>query len=125
MRALFPEDFCVFVEAAEFRNDWRDLGLTEDDLLELQVEITVAPTRHPVIAGTGGLRKMRFAPRRLKRGKSGAVRVCYAHFPAVNVVLLVIAYAKGEQDTISPAHKVAIRDYLRRQEAAFNKGIVK
>lgn len=107
-----PEDFVQFYELHEFTDAWSDLGLNDDDLYALQVCIMLAPDKPPVISGTGGLRKIRFAPRRLNLGKSGAYRVCYAYFSAANIVLLVLVYTKNEQDNLSKAQKNAIRDAL-------------
>ena len=67
-----PEDFLHFVEYPAFSSDWDELGLdVEEDLLALQLMIMANPSGAPVIAGTGGLRKLRFASRRWNCGKSG------------------------------------------------------
>jgi hypothetical protein len=76
---LSPQDFIHFVETDQFSDDWNDLGLDiETDLWVLQLFIMGDPESAPIIQGTGGLRKGRFTPSHWPRGKSGAVRVCYA-----------------------------------------------
>jgi hypothetical protein len=116
-RDLTPEDFLHFVETDEFGDDWQALGLgVENDLWALQMLIMSAPERAPVVSGTGGLRKMRFAPESWNRGKRGAVRVCYAYFPTHWTVLLIMAYGKGRKENLSPAEKKAIKGYLVRVE---------
>jgi hypothetical protein len=70
------------------------------------------PTAFPVIPGTGGLRKMRFAPSRWQSGKRGAIRVCYAYFEKHWTVLLVMAYGKSRKDTLTAAEKQGISQYL-------------
>jgi hypothetical protein len=111
---IAPEDFLHFVETDEFGQDWKDLGLdVEIDLWALQVGIMAAPEREPVIKGTGGLRKTRFAPDGWNCGKSGAARVCYAYFKEHWTVLLVMAYEKGRKGTLTRTERAAIRDYLR------------
>ncbi len=46
--------------------------LAEDDLAWLEYSLAVNPDVHPVIAGTGGVRKMRFArPGMGKRARCG------------------------------------------------------
>jgi hypothetical protein len=60
--------------------EWSDLGLVDGDLRELQSAILASPERYPIIRGTGGLRKIRFAPSREARGKRGAYRVGYVRF---------------------------------------------
>ena len=62
-----------FIESPRFHRRWFDLGFTEDELLELQLNLLENPKMGSVIQGTGGLRKVRFAFR--GRGKSGSVRV--------------------------------------------------
>lgn len=115
----------MFVEADQFRDDWATLGCTVEDLYRLQDEITAGPQQHPVIAGTGGLRKMRFAPRSSSKGQSGGVRVCYAFFEVTHTVLLVLAYAKNRQLDLTPAEKLGISKYLRHQEKAYSEGRVR
>jgi len=110
---LPPEDFLHFVELDEFGEDWKRCGLNiERDLWTLQTQIMRAPRSAPLIAGTGGLRKMRFAPPDWNRGKSGAIRVCYAYFEAHAVVLLVMAYEKVAKETLTAGEKTGIKAYL-------------
>lgn len=110
---LKPEDFLHFVETDEFRHDWEELGLdSEMDLWALQIAIMNDPKGAPVTTGTGGLRKMRFAPAGWHVGKSGAVRICYAYFPKHWMVLLVMAYPKGRKETLTKEEKAGIKQYL-------------
>ncbi|MBL9123799.1 MAG: hypothetical protein JNG90_09215 [Planctomycetaceae bacterium] len=68
--------FVRFVELDEFGDDWQELGLDlEHDLWDLQSQIMKSPVA-PVMRGTGGLRKLRFAPAGESIGKRGAIRVC-------------------------------------------------
>jgi len=69
-----------FVEPPTFQSAWASLGLTLVDLFELQRQLQATPRAGPVMAGTSGLRKIRFSPSRLRRGKRGAFRVCYVVF---------------------------------------------
>jgi hypothetical protein len=119
---LSPLDFIHFVETDQFADDWSDLGLdAETDLWALQLLIMVNPESAPIIEGTGGLRKARFAPSGWPRGKSGAVRVCYAYFPKHWTVLLLMAYGKGRKETISAKEKQGIKQYLARVENYLDK----
>jgi hypothetical protein len=114
---LTPEDFLHFVELDEFRDDWEQLELdVESDLWALQILIMSDPGAGPVIPGTGGLRKVRFAPKRWKKGKSGAVRVCYVYFPDHWTILLVIAYGRNEKDGLSDEEKRGIKKYIEQVE---------
>ncbi len=115
---LAPEDFLHFVELDEFGDDWKRLELDLDnDLLALQLLIMCDPKGSPVIKGTGGLRKLRFAPKRWKVGKSGAARVCYVYFPDHWTVLLVAAYGKKEKDNLTGEEKAGIKAYIRQVES--------
>lgn len=117
-RRLSPEDFLHFVELDEFSQDWKDLGFDiESDLWELQMVIMSAPEAAPVIRGTGGLRKLRFARPGAPRGKSGGIRVCYVYCKTHWTVLLVMAYGKGRKETLTAAEKDGIRDYLGQIES--------
>src|SRR5262245_55244699 len=89
-------DLLRFIELRPFAEGWRELELADDDALALEIAIMQRPKGFPVVPGTGGLRKMRFAPPTWRRGKSGAVRVGYAYLQQYGTVLLVIAYAKTE-----------------------------
>src|SRR4051812_37977074 len=104
----------TFIEAKTFTDAWHDLGLPDESLRELQLLVMLDPQKAPVISGTGGLRKLRFAPRAWAVGKRGALRVCYAAFPDYHVVLLVLVYAKNEKDTLTPSEKKTIREFLER-----------
>jgi len=109
--ALKPEDILDFIELPPFTRRWDQMGLdVEEDLLALQVMIMADPEGGELITGTGGLRKMRFAPARWNTGKSGAARVMYAYFRDFGVVLLCVAHGKNEVETISKA----VRNYLAK-----------
>jgi hypothetical protein len=104
--AFRPEDLLNFVELPVFTKRWEALGLNdEDDLLALQLFIMASPKRPKPIRGTGGIRKLRFAPQRWKTGKSGAARVLYVYFQEHGLVLLCLVYGKNEVDNISEAVK--------------------
>ena len=53
----------------------------------------------PVIRGTRGLRKMRFAFE--QRGKRGSVRICYVDFSEKSTVYLITVYSKKEKDNLT------------------------
>jgi hypothetical protein len=123
--AFKPEDLLRFVELKPFTDGWNDLKLNDDDLMALQIMIMLNPKGCPVVNGTGGLRKLRFAPARWHTGKSGAARVCYAYLQTYGTVLLLIAYAKNEKDNLTPDEKKTIRSLLTRIEQQFASGVIK
>jgi hypothetical protein len=117
-----PEDVVIFVELDDFTNDWQELRFSDDDLHALQLTIMEKPKGAPVVPGTRGLRKIRFAPAKSGKGKSGGSRVCYAYFEEYALVLLVLAYPKSEKDDLSNAEKKAIKKLLEEIEQEFAKG---
>lgn len=77
-------------------------GLTDDEQYRaLQLALLLRPTQGPLIQGSGGLRKMRWA--RPGGGKRGGVRIIYYWAPAETAFYLVYAYAKNEQGDLTPA----------------------
>ena len=83
----------------EFDRQWKAMGLGDDDLQRLQVELLIDSRHAVVIPKTGGLRKMRFALP--NRGKSGSVRVAYVDFAEYGIIYLITAYPKNKKDTLS------------------------
>lgn len=70
------------------------------------------PEGPPVVSGTGGLRKIRFAATDTDKGKSGGIRVCYAYFLEYHIVLMLMAYPKNRKDNLSAKEKAGIKKYL-------------
>jgi hypothetical protein len=120
-----PEELLRFVELRPFTEGWKDLRLNDDDLMALQLLIMLNPKGSPVVKGTGGLRKTRFAPARWETGKSGAARIGYAYLQQHGTVLLVIAYSKGEQDNLTPDERKSIRLLLQQVEREFASGVIR
>jgi len=108
---LKPEDLLHFIELPVFTKRWEQLGLDdEEDLSALQIFIMTAPAAAKPIAKTKGLRKLRFAPLRWSKGKSGAARVLYVYFERLGIVLLCLVYGKNEIDNISNG----VKQYLNK-----------
>ena len=110
-----------FVHFPAFSRDWARLGLDDAALRALEVAILAAPDRPAVIRGTAGLRKIRFTPPGAGRGKSGAYRICYAHFPEFGTVALVVAFGKNERDNLNAADRNAIAAAMRLYHAELGR----
>lgn len=122
---LNPQDLLNFCELTGFVQDWESLGLNvEFDLLALQVGIMAHPREGVVIPGTGGLRKLEFAPPRgiggKKKGKRNSCRVCYVYFEEFHSVLLVTAYSKGRKEDLSGQEKRVIKKAIERAYASLS-----
>lgn len=113
-RCITPEDLLTFIELRGFTTGWKQMGLVDQDLGALQMCIMASPTGAPVIPGTGGLRKVRFAPSKWGTGKRGAARVCYAYYEEYAVVLLAAAYSKSRKDDLSREEMTTISGLLAR-----------
>ena len=100
----------TFIQTDEFIKNWERLGLTDDDLRRLELEIMKNPQVVPVIQGTGKLRKMRFAFG--NKGKSGSSRVCYVDFLIHETVYLITVYSKNEKDNLSKAERNEIKKFI-------------
>ncbi len=120
-----PEELLTFIEMQGFSDDWKRLGLGDEDLQALQIMIMLQPEGPPIVSGTGGLRKLRFAPAKWATGKSGGARVCYVYFKEFGIVLLVIAYSKKEKEDIPAGHRSAYRELIERQRKVFEQRAIK
>jgi hypothetical protein len=85
--------------------------MTEDDLQALQNFLLENPEVAPVIQGTGGVRKLRWA--REGRGKSGGLRTIYIDMRASAHIYLLTVFGKGEKADLSSDEKKAIKAYVK------------
>jgi hypothetical protein len=69
------------------------------------------PEQGPVIAGSGGLRKVRWSLP--GSGKRGGLRVIYYWAPAERAFYMVYAYTKAEQGDLTPAQTRALARVVR------------
>ncbi|MCC6357139.1 MAG: hypothetical protein IT450_00225 [Phycisphaerales bacterium] len=110
-----------FVELPTFSRAWEAMRLDDGDLRSLQLALIENPLAAPVIVGTGGLRKMRFAAARSAGGKSGGVRVAYAVFPEFSVIVLAVAFSKREQANLTHSERGEFRELLARLSQLLNQ----
>lgn len=105
-------DWSSFIEVPGFLTRWSTIRCTDGDLRRLQLDLLESPTRWPVVRGAGGWRKARFAPPSWGQGKSGAVRVYYAHLPEFGIVLLGTAFSKTTMSDLLANDKKALAELL-------------
>jgi len=79
----------------------RTLRPEERDAMELHVAEN--PEIHPVVSGTGGVRKARWG--RQGKGKRGGVRVIYFYRSAADVVYFLDIYAKAAKEDLTSDDK--------------------
>jgi hypothetical protein len=104
----------TFIQLPTFVSDWRRLKLNDDDLRALEAVLMTDPSGGPVMSGTGGLRKLRFAPPSWRKGKSGATRVGYVYFLMHETIALVVMYSKDEKDNLSASERQQVKAVVDR-----------
>jgi hypothetical protein len=100
----------VFTLPAYDRQAKRLLTLAEKTALE--EHIAERPEAYPIIPGTGGVRKARWA--RGAKGKSGGVRAIYYFHIGQHAIYMLTLYAKSELADLTDADKHVIRDIVSR-----------
>ena len=78
-----------------------------EDMLEV---LARRPKIGRIIEGTGGLRKVRFA--RPGRGKSSGARVIYYYHNEHKPILLLLIYAKADQENLTAGQKARLKQYV-------------
>ncbi len=111
----------TFIELPLFSKRWLEIGLGEDELMALQILLLKDPESGPVMEGTGGIRKVRFSLK--NRGKSHSVRVCYTDFEEYEVIYLITAFTKNEQDNLTDDEKKTLKKLVKalKEEAGRNR----
>ena len=81
---------------------------TDDERLDFVTFIAANPEAGDVVAGTGGVRKVRWS--RAGMGKRGGVRVIYFYFSSERPIYLLMVYAKARKEDLSSTEKSALRE---------------
>ena len=79
----------------------------------LQIALMLRPEQGPVIPGSGGLRKVRWAGR--GAGKRGGLRVIYYWSLAEAAFYMLYAYAKAEQGDLTAAQTRVLGRLVREE----------
>src|SRR5476651_636018 len=87
--------------------------LDDESYRHLQLALMLRPEQGPVITGTGGARKIRWA--RAGSGKRGGVRVIYYWAPNEAAFYMLLAYAKNEQGDLTPTQAKALGRLIREE----------
>jgi mRNA-degrading endonuclease RelE of RelBE toxin-antitoxin system len=82
--------------------------------------VMMNPKGPPVVAGTGGLRKIRFAKK--GHGKSSGYRVGYVYFEEYGTIGLLAVYSKSDQADIPPAQRLAIKKGIEAMHGWIESG---
>ena len=106
----------TFIQMPVFESAWRRMRLSDVDLSALEAEIAKDPEAPPLMRGTGGVRKIRFAPPSWQRGKSGATRVCYAYFARFAQVYLFLIFSKDKKGNVTAFEAKTLHGLMKRIE---------
>lgn len=101
-----------FVETSVFTAAVRR-HLDDEQYRQLQIALMLRPEQGPVIKGSGGLRKVRWA--KPGSGKRGGLRVIYAWFPVEQAFFMLYAYSKADQGDLTPAQTKALGRVAREE----------
>jgi len=99
-----------FIRLQEFEKQCKHIGLTDDDVHEIENALLLNPAVGKLIKGTGGLRKFRIALS--NKGKSGGARVIYVDFAYYEKIYLVTAYAKSELDNLGKEERNELKNLV-------------
>jgi mRNA-degrading endonuclease RelE of RelBE toxin-antitoxin system len=102
----------VVVETSVFTRQLRAL-LPDEEYRKLQAALVGKPTLGPLIRGSGGLRKLRWALP--GRGKRGGVRVIYFWAVRHDQLLMLLMYPKSERDDLSPSQLKLLRKLVEEE----------
>lgn len=97
----------TFIEVPIFTNRWKELGLTDEDLRELENVFLRNPKAGDTIQGTGGIRKIRIPMD--NTGKRGGGRVIYVDIEVKEIIYFINVYAKNEKDDLTEDEKKAFK----------------
>ena len=101
-----------FVETPVFTAALRR-HLEDTQYRALQLALLLRPEQGPVIPGSGGLRKLRWAT--AGQGKRGGLRVIYYWAPEEQVCYMLYAYTKNEQGDLTPAQLRTLAKLVREE----------
>ena len=90
----------LFIETSNFTT-LLPKDLTDEEYRALQAYLLMCPEAGDIVRGSGGVRKVRWAP--AGSGKSGGVRVIYYFKRSQHQIWMLTLYQKSEQATI-PSH---------------------
>lgn len=102
----------IFVYVENFDQKQKQQGLDATEQRELELQLLMDPSQGAVIAGTGGLRKMRFSPESDNQGKSGAYRIIYLDIQTSSHTISLLIYAKNQQETLKSDQKKILKQFV-------------
>lgn len=99
-----------FIISKEFDRKWKELGLHDDELGELEIFLCKNPDAGDIMEGTGGVRKFRWALE--GRGKSGGARIIYLDIVFAGHIYLLTLFSKNEKANLSKLERNQIKSLV-------------
>ena len=87
--------------------------LDDEDYRKLQIALMLRPEQGPMIRGSGGLRKVRWAT--AGAGKRGGLRVIYYWASKESVFFMLYAYSKNDQADLTPTQTRRLGQIVREE----------
>ena len=104
----------LFVELPAFERN-RSAYLTDEGFRGLQNATIQNPEAGDLIAGPGGLRKVRHGDATRGKGKRGGLRIIYFWWEPRRQFWLFTLYDKDELDNLSPKEKAVLKTLLMQE----------
>lgn len=101
---------------SEFEKQCKEIGLTEENIREIENLLLENSQIGDIIQGTGGIRKIRYALP--GKGKSGGVRVILLDFTHYERTYFITVYEKGERENLSKAECNGLKILSKALEAS-------
>lgn len=101
----------TFIEVPMFTKKRKELGLTDENLRDLENVLLENPKAVDTIQGTGGLRKIRIPLE--NTGKRGGGRVLYVDIELKETIYFVNVYTKNEKDDLTEDEKKACKAVIK------------
>ncbi len=92
--------------------------MADNDYRNLQNFLLLSPKAGDVIAGTGGLRKLRFGDPSRGKGKRGGLRIIYYWYEIKLQFWLFTIYDKDEMSDLGQKERKALMDLLNKELGA-------
>jgi hypothetical protein len=121
-KGMNPKDWLRFIQEDLFERCWNALNLTDEDLQALETLVMLNPDGQPVLKGTGGVRKIRFAGNHWDKGKRGGARVYYLYIPDKGLVIWLFVHLKSDQESLSEKGKKEIRSLVKEVLSILEQG---
>ena len=112
---IYERIYCLmkrtFIEVPMFTKKWKELGLTDENLRDLENVLLENPKAGDTIQGTGGLRKIRIPLE--NTGKRGGGRVLYVDIELKETIYFINVYTKNEKEDLTEDEKKAFKAVIK------------